>query len=161
MLPRRVFLTRTLGASLLLSAIATACGSFASVEGHRGETSQTADYIKSATAIAQVFGDGQKLTAVAVEFEQDINNSKLSTSTFKVDGRTITKVYANTAAAIADKGTNGKYAIVELSPDDQTAALYAASGGTRVRREAKASITCSGEGRSQSQLSRLEWSIHP
>jgi predicted peptidase len=144
MLPRRVFLTRTLGASLLFSAIATACGSFASVEGHRGETSQTADYIKSATAIAQVFGDGQKLTAVAVEFDQDIDNSKLSTSTFKVDGRTITKVYANTAAAIADKGTNGKYAIIELSPDDQNAALYAASGGTRVRREAKASITQTG-----------------
>jgi predicted peptidase len=110
---RRVFLTRALGASLLFPAIATACGIFANIEGNRGETSQTADRIKSATAIAQVFGDGQKLTAVAVEFDQDIDNSKLSTSTFKVDGSTITRVYANTAAAIADKGTNGKYAIME------------------------------------------------
>jgi predicted peptidase len=122
-----------LGAALLFTSITASC--------ERGKTTQAGDHIKSATAITQVFGDGQKLTAVAVEFDQDIDNSKLSMSTFKVDGRTITKVYTNTAATIADKGTNGKYAIVELSPDDQSAALYAASGGTRIRREAKTSVT--------------------
>ncbi len=129
---RRVFLIRALGAALFPS-IAFAYG--------RGETAQAGTQMKSATAITQVFGDGQKLTAVAVEFDQALDNSKLSTSTFRVEGRTITKVYANTAPTIADQGTNGKYAIVELSPDDQNAALYAASGGTRIRREAKASVT--------------------
>lgn len=130
---RRVFLTIVLGAAVLFMSITTVCGG--------SEATQAGGHVKSATAITQVFGDGQKLTALAVEFDQDIDNSKLSTSTFKVDGRTITKVYANTTATIADQGTNGKYAIVELSSKDQGAALYAAGRGTRTRREAKASVT--------------------
>jgi len=130
---RRVFLIRALGAAVLFASITASCGG--------GATTQAAGPIKSATVITQVFGDGQKLTAVAVEFDQDIDNSKLSMSSFKVDGRTITKIYANTTATIADQGANGKYAIVELSPNDPDAALYAASGGTRIRREAKASVT--------------------
>jgi predicted peptidase len=129
---------------MLFPAVTAACGRFTVAHRDRTATSQAADHIKSATAIAQVFGEGQKLTAVAVEFDQDIDNSKLSTSTFTVDGRTVTKIYANAAPTIADQGTNGKYAIVELSPDDQNAALYVASGQTSVRQEAKASITQTG-----------------
>ena len=70
---RRVFLTRALGAAVLVTSITAA------KEG--GKATQAPDHIKSATAITQVLGDGQKLTAVAVEFDQDIDNSKLSTST--------------------------------------------------------------------------------
>lgn len=133
---RRVFLTRALGATVLFPLLTAACES--------GKATQTSDPSVSATAITQVFGDGQKLTAVAVAFDQDLDSAKLATSTFKVDGRTITKVYANTAPTIANQGTNGKYAIIELSPDDQGAALYAAIGGTRIRRAAKAAITQTG-----------------
>ncbi|MEH1888822.1 MAG: PHB depolymerase family esterase [Nostoc sp.] len=125
---------------MLFPSIIASCGD--------SKATQAGDHIKSATAITQVFGDGQKLTAVAVEFDQDIDNSKLSTSTFNVDGRTITKVYANTAAMIANQGTNGKCAIIELSPDDQGAALsakvFAATGQTAIWREAKASVTQTG-----------------
>ena len=134
---RRVFLTRVLGAAILFPAITDAC--------KNSKAAQVGDHIKSATAITQVFGDGQKLTSVAVEFDQDIDNSKLSIATFKVEGRTITKVYANTAATTADKGTNGKYAIVELLPDDPNAALYARGRGqASTRREAIASVTQTG-----------------
>ncbi len=84
----RVFLTSSQGAGVLFASLAAAC--------ERGETTQAGGHVKSATAIA-LFGDGQKLTAVAVEFDQDIDNSKLSMSTFKVDGRTITKVYLDLA----------------------------------------------------------------
>lgn len=138
---RRVFLTRALGAAVLLMSSTTACGSDATAS---FGTTQAGDHIKSATAITQVFGDGQKLTAVAVEFDQDIDSSKLSPSTFTLDRRTITQVYANTAATTADKGTNGKYAIVELSPDDQGAALYATRGRTATRKKAKVSLTQTG-----------------
>lgn len=130
---RRVFSIRALGATVVFLAIASSRD--------RGVAIQAGSHVKSATAITQVFGDGQKLTAVAVEFDRDIDNSKLSMSTFKVDGRTIAKVYTNTAPTTADQGTNGKYAIVELLPTDRGAALYAASGGTRIRKEAKASVT--------------------
>lgn len=141
---RRVFLTRALGAAVLFPAITAACDAFSTQERARSEITQAGGHVKSATAITQVFGDGQKLTAVAVEFDKAIDNSKLLTSTFKVDGRTITKVYANTAATTAEKGTNGKYAIVELSPDDPDAALYAVNGRTVTRRDAKASVTQTG-----------------
>jgi predicted peptidase len=81
-------------------------------------------HVKSVTAIAEVFGEGQKITAAAVEYDANIISSKLLTSTFSVNGRTITKVYANNAAAKAAKGMNGRYAIVELSPSDKGAATY-------------------------------------
>lgn len=74
-------------------------------------------HVKSVTAITEVFGDGQKVTAVAMEYDKDIDTSKLTTSDYSVDGKTITKVYANTEAAKAPKGVNGKYVIIELSTD--------------------------------------------
>lgn len=81
-------------------------------------------HVKSVTAIAEVFGDGQKITAAAVEYDKDILSSKLTISTFSVNGRTITKVYANKAAAKAAKGMNGRFAIIELSPSDRGASTY-------------------------------------
>jgi predicted peptidase len=107
--------------------------------------SQSLKHIKSATAITEVFGDGQKVTAVAVEYDQDITNSKLSKSVFTIDGRTITNVYANTAASKAAQGVNGKYVIIELSPADNGAATFFQSGRTSARKEAKASVSQSGE----------------
>lgn len=73
------------------------------------------EHIKSVTAITEVFGDGQKVSAVAVEYDKAIDTSKLKTSDFTVEGQTVTKVYANTAAAKASQGVNGQYVIVELS----------------------------------------------
>ncbi|WP_051742241.1 PHB depolymerase family esterase [Streptomyces xylophagus] len=84
--------------------------------------------MKSATAITKVYGEGQKFIAVAVEYDTEIDTSALSPSSFKVEGRTVARVYANTAAATADQGTNGTYVIVELSPDDDSALLWGISG---------------------------------
>ena len=76
----------------------------------------------------------------------------------------MTKVYANTAAAPAAQGSNGKYVVVELSPDDPDAALYVtdrpnvpspgqetvtppgppAETPSVMRKEAKASVTQTG-----------------
>lgn len=85
-------------------------------------------HMKSATAITEVYGEGQKFIAVAVEYDTEIDTSKLSASSFEVEGRTVTKVYANTAAATADQGTDGTYVIVELSPGDDSALLWGVSG---------------------------------
>jgi predicted peptidase len=70
---------------------------------------------KRITAITEVFGDGQKVSAVALEYDKNIDNSKLKISDYSVEGKTITKVYSNTEAAKASKGVNGKYVIIELS----------------------------------------------
>jgi predicted peptidase len=94
-----------------------------------GSTSDTGSggpnirHIKGATAITEVFGDGQKLTTVAIEYDKSIVSSKLSPSAFSVDGRTITKVYANEAAAKASQGIDGKFVIIELSPLDEAASI--------------------------------------
>jgi hypothetical protein len=82
------------------------------------------EHIKSVTAITEVFGDGQKTSAAAVEYDKDINNSKLTISDFSVSGRTITKVYANNAPAKTSQGTSGKYVIIELSPNDANASTF-------------------------------------
>lgn len=114
MLSRREFLAASLsvGVALVLGPSA------------RANAAPGADHVKSATAITQVFGNGQRLTAVVLEYDQDIDTSKLSTASFAVDGRTVTHVYANTEPSLAPQGTNGRYVIVELSPDDPAALLW-------------------------------------
>lgn len=67
---------------------------------------------------------------MAVEYDTEIDTSKLTKSTFKVSGRTVTKVYANRAAALADSGSDGRYVIVEMSPDDTAAALWVTQQGS-------------------------------
>lgn len=79
------------------------------------------DYILNVTTIAQVFPDGQKITAAVVEFDRDIANEKLSPALFSVKDRTITKIYANTEPTRATQGKNGRYVIIELSLDEAEA----------------------------------------
>ncbi|MFF4729841.1 alpha/beta hydrolase-fold protein [Streptomyces mirabilis] len=102
-----------------------------------GRTGSGDDHVRSVTAITQVFGSGQKLVAVAVEYDSDIDGSTLSTSTFAVTDRTVTKVYTNRTADLAQRGKAdlaqrgkaGRYVIVELSPDDTAAALWVTQQG--------------------------------
>ena len=78
-------------------------------------------HIKNVTAITEVFGEGQKTTGVILEYDNQINRNTISTSTFAVDGRTITKVYVNKLAEKSGKSVDGKYVIIELSKDDVNA----------------------------------------
>lgn len=77
--------------------------------------------ILSATAVAEVFPDGQKITAAIVEFDREIDSEKLSPALFSVKDRNITKIYANAEPARAAKGKNGKYVVIELSLEDADA----------------------------------------
>jgi predicted peptidase len=80
--------------------------------------------IVSRTAIAEVFGDGQYLVAVAVEYDGPVVSAALSSADFEVEGRTITAVYANDEPGRAVVGTDGRYVILELAIDDPGAALW-------------------------------------
>jgi predicted peptidase len=122
MATRRAFLTQVLGTAVVATPVLTACSS-------GSDDSGSGDgHIKGATAITRVYGAGQKFVAVAVEYDAEIDTSSLSKSSFEVAGRTVTKVYANTAAALADEGRYGKYVVVELSPDDESALLWTEGG---------------------------------
>ncbi|MDT7847536.1 PHB depolymerase family esterase [Streptomyces justiciae] len=81
-------------------------------------------HITGATAITEVFADGQKLTTVALKYDKEIDRSSVSLSAFRVKDRTVTNVYTNTTAAKAGHGANGAYVIIELSPHDAAARVY-------------------------------------
>lgn len=70
--------------------------------------------IRSATAITEVYGDGQKVSAVAVEYPVEISSSSLGIEDFSVEGKIITAVYANSSAEKSTAGQDGKYVIIEL-----------------------------------------------
>ncbi|MGW7546461.1 alpha/beta hydrolase-fold protein [Streptomyces sp. NPDC054770] len=122
---RRTFIAGAAAAG----AVAIVGGATLGAAAEPNETASTAGHVRAATAITKVFGDGQKLIAVAVEYDRDIDGSTLSTSTFAVTGRTVTKVYANRAAELAERGRDGRFVIVELSPDDEAAALWVTQQG--------------------------------
>lgn len=75
------------------------------------------EHIKSATAISSVFGDGRKVETVILEYDTPIKDKSLSTDSYSVEGKNITRVYANTAPEKAAQGTNGNYVIIELAAD--------------------------------------------
>ncbi|HBD02877.1 PHB depolymerase family esterase [uncultured Psychrobacter sp.] len=75
-----------------------------------------------ATAITQVYGDGVKLTHIAIRYPQTINQADIDATDFKVAGRTVTKVFTAKSANLTT-AEDGNYVIVELSPDDANTSL--------------------------------------
>ena len=93
------------------------------------ESTGISEHIKNVTAISEVFGDGQKLSAVAVEYDAEINSSKLKPTDFKVEGKVITKIYANSKAEKSKTGVNGKYVIIELENIINNNEVFGQMGG--------------------------------
>lgn len=79
--------------------------------------SNNTQQIKSVTAISRVMGDGRKVATVVVEYPSPIRNSSLSANSFKVEGRDVARIYANSVPETATRGVNGKYVIIELKTD--------------------------------------------
>ncbi len=82
-------------------------------------------HIRHIAAVIQTSGESQTVVAAVVEYSVAIRNSMLSTSDFSVEGRTISRVYANEVPEMSvTGGTDGIYVIIELSPDDANASAY-------------------------------------
>ncbi|MEU1044041.1 hypothetical protein ABZ400_02650 [Streptomyces sp. NPDC005897] len=115
-----------------ITACSAGSGEESAAPANAAKLAASSGHITGATAITEVFGNGQRLTAVAVEYDTTIDRSSLSLSSFKVADRTVTNVYANTKPQKAGHGTDGAYVIIELSPADEAAAVYtdAFSGGS-------------------------------
>jgi len=99
-----------------------------------GASTETPPPVKKVVAITEIFGDGQQVTAVALQYNQKMDGSALSPDAFTVkelvpsayrgrgggsDGyqsedRAVSRVYTNTEPAMADAGTPGDWVIVEL-----------------------------------------------
>ncbi|WP_062353270.1 hypothetical protein [Herbidospora yilanensis] len=116
---------------LTLTTSGLASGAYAG-PGHDPDTA-----ILSVTPITTVYTYGQKVSAVAVEYNADVNPRRLDNSTFSVQDtlynfrfnpigdlpklteRTVTHTYTNNAVATrADHSSQrGRYVIIELDPD--------------------------------------------
>ena len=80
--------------------------------------------ISNITAITEVFGDGQKLTGVILEYSTEINGKKLTKDTFEVIDRTILNIYTNNVSEKIKNSKNGKYIIIELDPKDKNSGIF-------------------------------------
>lgn len=84
--------------------------------------------IGSVTAVTEVFGEGQKSTAVVLDYGKPIQSASLTPAAFTVAGRKITRAYANDRLEKAARGRDGRYVVLELDPADSGAATYVAQG---------------------------------
>ena len=107
MLSRREFLIMSAGAALVASFPTLA---------------NTGAKPQSATAITQVFGDGVRLTAIAVEYSQPVTSGQFDAKDFSVEGRTVINVFVSNSANL-EQAESGKFVIVQLSPDDANLSL--------------------------------------
>ncbi len=74
----------------------------------------TSNNVKSVTAIGEVLGDGAKTTTVAIEYDEPIDINSISTASYSVSGRTITKAYTNSEAIKSIMPKKGRFVILEL-----------------------------------------------
>lgn len=74
-------------------------------------------HIQSSTAISKVLGDGRKVTTVVLEYDTPVSNKSLTSGSFRVEGKEVTRIYANTIPERTDKGKDGKYVIIEVKAE--------------------------------------------
>ena len=139
---RRNFISKAFSI-LLAASVLTACGnstntneSAESVTIETDVSSETVEaaadtssdeHIKSVRAITNVYGDGQKLEAMVIEYDDLVDPASLDLTDFRiasvnvsdVDNYEITNLYTNSEASLnEDKSSKeGKYVIAEVSTD--------------------------------------------
>lgn len=88
-------------------------------------------HILNVTAITEVFGEGQKTIAVAVEYDTDIDAKSVGIEVFEVEERTIVDAYVSSSTERINTG-HGRYVILELDrfdPDCKTVVTKPKKGG--------------------------------
>jgi predicted peptidase len=76
--------------------------------------------VKNATAVTKVFPDGQKVVAVVIEFEKDIDGKSLEKDSFSIAGRLVADVYVNSTSELSVKENSGKFVVIEFVTEGQT-----------------------------------------
>lgn len=79
--------------------------------------STTTEHVKSAMAISKVLGDGRKVASVVLEYDVPISNKSLTTDSYRVEGKEVTRVYANTLPETAEQGKDGQYVVIEVKAE--------------------------------------------
>ncbi len=79
--------------------------------------------IQKVTAISEVFGDGEKVSTVVLEYDKTISPKSLSADDYTVTDKTITTVCTNTAPEATDACVPGPYVIISLDTSRQPLAM--------------------------------------
>jgi predicted peptidase len=140
----------------IAAASALALGAVIAVASASSGAPPSQDGIRNVVPITEILSYGQKVTAVAVEYSQDVNPRSLELDTFTVSDslynfrfnpiadltdptkradRTITAVYTNDAPELeADRESDrGRWVIIELDPmDPGGSTVIAWNGGVKV-----------------------------
>ena len=72
------------------------------------------DGIDKVTGIAEVYGDGEKISAAILEYPEEISPDKVSLDDFRVEGKTIEKVFVNYDPILPNKSRLGRYVILKF-----------------------------------------------
>lgn len=84
---------------------------------HAQSAGPAASHVQAVTAVSKVLGDGRKVSTVILEYDQPISQRSLTSSSFRVEGKEVTRIYANTSPDRADKGTDGRYVVIEVKAE--------------------------------------------
>ena len=82
------------------------------------------DHLKNLIAVTTVYPAGQKCDAAILEFDCEISNECLTADTFEVKDRRVVRAYTNGSAEKCPEGRNGRFVVLELSLEDEAAAIY-------------------------------------
>ena len=74
--------------------------------------------VKELILITEPYPDGQRVTGVAIEYDETIVNELLRDEMYSVSGRTVCRVYANSVPDFSETGMDGNYVIIRLSEKD-------------------------------------------
>lgn len=80
----------------------------------RCDGSEGSGHVRSVTAISRVFGDGRKVETVVLEYDTPISDESLTDDSYRVEGREVTRIYANISPERAAEGADGRYVIIEI-----------------------------------------------
>ena len=70
--------------------------------------------ILSVTGVAEVYGDGEKISYAILEYPKKIDYKKINAMDFGVEGKILSAVYVNDKAEITNKNKIGRYVILKF-----------------------------------------------
>ena len=85
--------------------------------GKKDETSN--GNIQGVTAIAESFGDGEKVSAVAIEYRKEIDFTSLSVQKYAVEGRKIVSTHTSPVAKKTEVSQPGRFVILTLAYENK------------------------------------------
>lgn len=97
------------------------------------------------TLIGETYPDGQRITAVALDFlidgsqEITVDNEKLSNSHFSIPERNITSIHSTSSLRNPHVSENGRYVIIELNPKDPGAPIL--ERNDKIRYQGRKNVT--------------------